>query len=148
MTPRHRESLSDSREGAACDVSSEDYVGVMEVGDRAALSAHPPPFPSARGRLILTSGAHSPPVSVCAQDKEIDNAKMQVQGQLAAQYIQDVMQVRMMCSRAAHTDARAATTTALHTPSSHPPRSPLHSVCAENHGQVLHKMRGQAGRTP
>ena len=27
-------------------------------------------------------------------DKEIDTAKMQVQGQLAAQYIQDVMQAR------------------------------------------------------
>ena len=26
------------------------------------------------------------------EDKQIDNAKMQVQGQLAAQYIQDVMQ--------------------------------------------------------
>ena len=32
---------------------------------------------------------------MCAvDDKEIDTAKMQVQGQLAAQYIQDVMQVR------------------------------------------------------
>ena len=32
---------------------------------------------------------------MCAVDeKEIDTAKMQVQGQLAAQYIQDVMQVR------------------------------------------------------
>ena len=32
---------------------------------------------------------------VCAvDDKEIDTAKMQVQGQLAAQYIQDVMQAR------------------------------------------------------
>lgn len=28
------------------------------------------------------------------QEKDIDNAKAQVQGQLAAQYIQDVMQVR------------------------------------------------------
>tara|TARA_B110001452_G_scaffold197556_1_gene167492 strand:- start:465 stop:572 length:108 start_codon:yes stop_codon:yes gene_type:complete len=27
-------------------------------------------------------------------DKEVDAAKMQVQGQLAAQYIQDVMQAR------------------------------------------------------
>ena len=29
------------------------------------------------------------------QEKDIDQAKMQVQGQLAAQYIQDVMQVRL-----------------------------------------------------
>lgn len=37
-----------------------------------------------------------PDCSFCAQEKDIDQAKMQVQGQLAAQYIQDVMQV---CNR-------------------------------------------------
>ena len=42
-------------------------------------------------------------------DKEIDTAKMQVQGQLAAQYIQDVMQARAPRVRAAAVSgARAA----------------------------------------
>lgn len=45
-----------------------------------------------RQRCRLTLHAS---LGVCAvDDKEIDTAKMQVQGQLAAQYIQDVMQVR------------------------------------------------------
>ena len=47
---------------------------------------------SCRQRCWLTRHAS---LGVCAVDeKEIDTAKMQVQGQLAAQYIQDVMQVR------------------------------------------------------
>ena len=45
-----------------------------------------------RQRCWLTLHAS---LGVCAVDeKEIDTAKMQGQGQLAAQYIQDVMQVR------------------------------------------------------
>ena len=47
---------------------------------------------AAKARCRLTLHAS---LGVCAVDaQEIDTAKMQVQGQLAAQYIQDVMQVR------------------------------------------------------
>ena len=50
---------------------------------------------------VVVCGREADEVVCCtlAQDKEIDNAKMQVQGQLAAQYIQDVMQA---CDARAH----------------------------------------------
>ena len=44
------------------------------------------------GVVVCGRGADEVVCCTLAQDKEIDNAKMQVQGQLAAQYIQDVMQ--------------------------------------------------------
>ena len=50
----------------------------------------------ARVRCFPLTRCGPPDCSFCAQEKDIDQAKMQVQGQLAAQYIQDVMQV---CNR-------------------------------------------------
>lgn len=47
------------------------------------------------GRLVTSHLLTCVPTrSRCWQDKDIHDAKLQVQGQLAAQYIQEVMQVR------------------------------------------------------
>ena len=69
------------------------------------------------------------------QEKDIDQAKMQVQGQLAAQYIQDVMQVRLLRLINASASKRCASRRALPT-----------LTGAENHRQVLHPLRRQARR--
>ena len=62
------------------------------AGDKCAARSWHLRLLSCRQRCRLTRHAS---LGVCAVDeKEIDTAKMQVQGQLAAQYIQDVMQVR------------------------------------------------------
>ena len=45
-------------------------------------------------RSLSEAASHPARLHVAVDDKEIDTAKMQVQGQLAAQYIQDVMQAR------------------------------------------------------
>ena len=46
------------------------------------------------GRHVYEPPADMSARSRCWQDKDIHDAKLQVQGQLAAQYIQEVMQVR------------------------------------------------------
>jgi hypothetical protein len=68
---------------------------------RTAAASSSTVFRSARTRGSCSAAkarcrAHPVCLARCCavDDKEIDTAKMQVQGQLAAQYIQDVMQVR------------------------------------------------------
>ena len=70
--------------------SPRSVVDEREVEQQCAAQLEPeaPALPARRG-------GGSPFTCVCAvDDKEIDTAKMQVQGQLATQYIQDVMQAR------------------------------------------------------
>ena len=65
--------------------------------------------------------------STLAQDKEIDNAKMQMQGQLAAQYIQDVMQAR--ARGCAHAHGRRTPRTFLVTARARPPAQKITDKC-------------------
>ena len=102
---------------------------------------------------------------VCAvDDKEIDTAKMQVQGQLAAQYIQDVMQVRpgpppqrrsprsarAMCTRSCTLPARRHCSETGRPHSLLPGRLPTHTTsslhCAESDRQVLREVRDATWR--
>ena len=84
-------------------------TGKSAVGPQPSAPSTPRPAVDRRGRNKCAHSWHQrllfcrqrcrltlhASLGVCAVDeKEIDTAKMQVQGQLAAQYIQDVMQVR------------------------------------------------------
>ena len=60
---------------------------------RATVRANRNHLPTSH-RSLSEAASHPARLHVAVDDKEIDTAKMQVQGQLAAQYIQDVMQAR------------------------------------------------------